>query len=115
MKAMVRWLPATGGRGYKSDGGGGERIPQDASRIPPIRVRIGLHTGEVIRQGDDFHGRHVNFAARVAASALGGEVLVSGPVFARVRQTAGLALGEGREVALKGFDGTHTVYNAGPG
>jgi class 3 adenylate cyclase len=30
----------------------------------PIRVRVDLHTGELVREGDDFFGRHVNFWRR---------------------------------------------------
>jgi class 3 adenylate cyclase len=30
----------------------------------PLSLRIGIHTGEVLRQGEDFFGRHVNLAAR---------------------------------------------------
>ena len=40
-------------------------------------MRIGLHTGEAIKEGDDFFGKHVNLAARVAGQAVGGEVPVS--------------------------------------
>ena len=42
----------------------------------PIKVRIGLHTGEAIRQADDFYGRNVILAARIGAAADGGEILV---------------------------------------
>src|SRR3990170_2444716 len=35
----------------------------------PVKVRIGLHTGEAIKEGDDFFGKHVNLAARVAGEA----------------------------------------------
>ena len=55
------------------------RSPARAEERPdePIRVRIGLHTGEAIRERDDFFGRNVILAARIAAQARGGEVLVS--------------------------------------
>jgi class 3 adenylate cyclase len=43
----------------------------------PIHVRAGLHTGEAIQEAGDFYGKHVNFAARIAAQAKAGEVLVS--------------------------------------
>ena len=36
-----------------------------------VRVRIGLHRGEAIREADDFFGTHVNFAARVGGAAQG--------------------------------------------
>jgi len=31
-----------------------------------IRVRIGLHTGELIKEADHFFGKHINLAARIA-------------------------------------------------
>ncbi len=52
---------------------------EDAER--PIRVRVGLHTGEPVREGSDdaadFYGTHVVMASRIASQAAGGEVLVS--------------------------------------
>ena len=42
-----------------------------------IRVRMGLHTGEAIAEEGDFFGRNVILAARIAAQARGGEILVS--------------------------------------
>ena len=33
----------------------------------PVTVRIGLHAGEVIKEGEDFFGRNVIMAARVAS------------------------------------------------
>ena len=35
----------------------------------PIRIRVGVHTGEILREADDFFGQTVNYAARVAAAA----------------------------------------------
>src|SRR5262249_13037519 len=46
----------------------------------PIRVRIGVHTGDALREADHFFGTTVHYAARVASQALGGEVLVSNVV-----------------------------------
>lgn len=42
-----------------------------------IAVRVGAHTGECERRGDDLAGLTVHIAARVAALAASGEVLVS--------------------------------------
>ncbi|HKC18268.1 MAG TPA: adenylate/guanylate cyclase domain-containing protein [Candidatus Dormibacteraeota bacterium] len=43
----------------------------------PIRVRIGMHTGEAPLVGDEYIGLDVHHAARVAASAHGGQVVIS--------------------------------------
>ncbi|HET7027589.1 MAG TPA: adenylate/guanylate cyclase domain-containing protein [Candidatus Limnocylindrales bacterium] len=42
-----------------------------------LRVRMGLHTGIGMSGGDDYVGVDVNRAARIAAAAHGGQVLVS--------------------------------------
>jgi class 3 adenylate cyclase len=47
------------------------------TRTAGVPVRVGVHTGECERRGDDLAGLTVHIAARVAASAGAGEVLVS--------------------------------------
>ena len=76
-----------------------------------IRVRIGMHTGAVIREDDDFFGRTVIVAARVAALARGGEVLATEEVRAATKSD-GDTWGPSRETALKGLAGTHQVFAA---
>jgi adenylate cyclase len=75
-----------------------------------IRVRIGIHTGKSVRRGDDLFGRNVALAARVAAAAEGGEVLVSEAVRDAVGDQDGIAFDDGRDVELKGFSGTYRLY-----
>jgi predicted ATPase/class 3 adenylate cyclase len=43
----------------------------------PVRVRMGLHTGEGVLGGDNYVGLDVNRAARIAAAGHGGQVIVS--------------------------------------
>jgi predicted ATPase/class 3 adenylate cyclase len=43
----------------------------------PVRVRMGLHTGEGVPAGDDYVGIDVHRAARIAAAGHGGQVLLS--------------------------------------
>ena len=50
-----------------------------------VSVRMGLHTGEVERIGDDFRGRPVNRAARIMAAGHGGQILLSDVTAALVR------------------------------
>jgi predicted ATPase/class 3 adenylate cyclase len=51
----------------------------------PLRVRMGMHTGEGVLGGDDYIGIDVNKAARIAAAAWGGQVLLSEATTALVR------------------------------
>ena len=76
----------------------------------PIRVRIGLHTGEAIKEGDDFFGKHVNLAARVAGQAQGGEILVSSLLKELTESAGEFAFGAGREVELKGLKGKRRLF-----
>lgn len=65
----------------------------------PIRVRIGLHTGAGVLGGDDYLGLDVHRAARIAASAHGGQIVVSAATHALADGSAGagfLDLGEHR-------------------
>ena len=75
-----------------------------------IRVRIGLHTGEAIRERDDFFGRNVILAARIAAQASGGEILVSSLLKQLTESSGDVHFGEPREVSLKGLSGSHLVH-----
>ncbi len=50
-----------------------QRWPDDQ----PLRVRMGLHTGEPERHGEGYIGIDVHRAARIAATANGGQVVVS--------------------------------------
>jgi adenylate cyclase len=53
-------------------------------------VRVGMHHGPAVARGGDWFGATVNLAARIAAVAAGGEVLVSGAVRERVEELGGV-------------------------
>ena len=73
-----------------------------------LRVRIGVHVGDAIREGDDFFGRTVIVASRVAGAAVGGEILVTEDI----RDSAGDAVvfDDGRELQLKGLRSPQRVF-----
>ena len=50
----------------------------------PIRVRIGVHTGEAEARGGDYFGPAVNRAARIMSAGHGGQILLSGATAALV-------------------------------
>jgi class 3 adenylate cyclase len=87
-----------------------ERDRDDA--LEKLRVRMGLHTGEVIAEAGDFFGKNVILAARIAAQAGGGEILVSDQMREAAGDGNGFAFDEGRELELKGLAGSHRVFRA---
>jgi adenylate cyclase len=72
----------------------------------PVRMRIGVHTGDALQEKDHFYGTTVHYAARVAGQAHAGEVLVSS-VVRELLSGSGIALTESREAELKGLAGSH--------
>ena len=75
-----------------------------------VRVRIGLHTGEPVRKADDFFGRAVIMAARVAGQADGGEILASSLVTELTSSLGTFAFSRPRIVELKGIPGKHRLF-----
>ncbi len=75
----------------------------------PVLVRIGIHHGDVVHRDNDIFGRNVAHAARVAALAQGGEILVSEAVSEALADCDDIAFAEPREVQLKGLAGDHLV------
>ena len=66
---------------------------QSALAAGPVKVRIGLHTGEPGQGGEGYVGFDVHRAARIAAAGHGGQVLLS-------QATADLAGAEVRDLGL---------------
>jgi class 3 adenylate cyclase len=72
-------------------------------------VRVGLHTGEVERRGDDVAGIAVHMAARVQASARPGEVWTSRTV-ADLVAGSGIRFADRGEHELKGIPGRWQLF-----
>jgi adenylate cyclase len=69
----------------------------------PLRLRAGIHVGDVVVAGDEIVGHVVNVAARVAESAKGGEVLVTDDVRKAVGDLRGATFGRARGKTFKGI------------
>lgn len=82
---------------------------QRASAAGEFAVRIGIHTGEVIRTGGDLYGLTVNKAARVAAAAGPGQVMISSTTRDLAGSMEGVRMGEPKIVALKGLSDAHQI------
>jgi class 3 adenylate cyclase len=86
---------------------------QRAFHDDDLPVRMGLHTGEVIREGDDLYGRNVILATRIAGVARGGEILVSSLTKELTDSSGDLEFSDDREMQLKGLNGTFRVWSLG--
>ena len=76
---------------------------RNESAAEPLRVRVGLNAGEPIEEEQDLFGSMVIMAARIAAMAQGGEILVAN-VVRELAEGKGFMFGDRGEVALRGFD-----------
>jgi class 3 adenylate cyclase len=85
-------------------------LAQIESAQAPVKVRMGIHTGEPVREADDFYGRDVAYAARVGAVAVGGEILVSSLVKSLVEPSGAFGFDGPRELDLKGFEGRQSLF-----
>jgi len=79
-------------------------------RRTPVRVRIGLHQGTTIEREGDYFGSNVAMAARVAALADGGEILVTDEIAQELADQPGLRFTEEEIVELKGLPGEHRLW-----
>ena len=76
-----------------------------------LRVRIGVHTGEVMMQDDgDLFGKHVIVAARIGALAAGGQILVSNLVKQIAEPRGDITFGPATETVLKGIEGLSVIH-----
>ena len=86
------------------------RSAQEALAAGPISVRMGLHTGTPTVTGEGYVGIDVHRAARVAALAHGGQVIVSAATAALLEDEPLRDLGRHR---LKDFEGPARLHQLG--
>jgi len=75
-----------------------------------LKLRIGIHSGDVIFEGGRVYGDGVNVASRIRPLAEPGGVAVSEPVFDAVKNQAGLELTPLGKHALKNVAHLLAVY-----
>jgi adenylate cyclase len=80
----------------------------------PIRVRIGVHLGDVVQHGTDILGDAVNLAARIEPLAEPGGICVSGAVYEQVRTKITDKFEKLEPKALKGVELPMEVYRVMP-
>ena len=86
---------------------------QDANSHGRLPLRIGIHLGDVVVQGDDLMGDGVNVAARVEAIAEPGGIAVTRSVHEQVRDKLDLRFLDKGEIELKNIQRPVQVFVAG--
>ena len=81
----------------------------NSQREPQLEIRIGIHTGDVIKSNGDFFGTVVNKAARIATSANPGQILVSDATRSMVESGGEFEFESPISVALRGIAGNHSI------
>jgi class 3 adenylate cyclase len=64
----------------------------------------------VLKEEDDFYGRNVVLAARIAEQADGGEIVASAVVKELAGSGGDIGFDDEREVVLKGLSGTYRIF-----
>lgn len=83
---------------------------QQALAAHPVRVRMGINTGDVVSEDDRYFGRTIYVAARVAALADGRQILVSDVTRTLAGDLSEVAFADRGEHELKGLTGRHHLW-----
>jgi adenylate cyclase len=85
---------------------------RNASKEPGERIllRVGIHLGDVVRDGEDLVGDGVNVASRIEPLALPGGVCITGAIWEQVRNKVPVRVERVRAVHLKNVSAPVVVY-----
>ena len=82
----------------------------DTPKDKRIEIRIGIHVGDIIIDGDDIFGDGVNIAARLEGVAEPGGITISGTVHDQVRDRLSYTFEDGGEQSMKNIARPVRVY-----
>jgi class 3 adenylate cyclase len=82
----------------------------ELSATSELRLHVGVHAGDVIREKNNVFGGAVNIAARVCGETQAGQILVSATVRELARTSTGVRFEDRGEHALKGIDDPIRLY-----
>ena len=86
---------------------------QEALASGPVRIRIGIHTGEPILTPEGYVGADVHVGARIMSAAHGGQVLVSDATARLLGSRDAVALKDLGEHRLKDLGAARRLYQVG--
>jgi len=80
------------------------------SAASELRLHLGIHAGDIIREQDNVYGGAVNIASRICALSAPGQILVSDVVRGMARTSAGVEFDDRGEQEMKGVGDPVRVY-----
>ncbi len=80
-----------------------------------LRLRVGIHVGDVIIDADDLYGDGVNIAARLEPLAAAGGICISGMVFESLGNRVDAHFEDAGDQRLKNLERPVRVYHWSPG
>ena len=76
-----------------------------------LPLRIGVHLGDVLQEGDDILGIGINIADRIQKLAETGKIYISDDIWRQIKNQPDLDANEIGEHSLKGIEGKVTLYD----
>ena len=86
-------------------------IQEEVKRDGRFQLRVGIHLGEVIQDGDDVHGDGVNIASRIQGEVSPGVIGFSRVVYDNIKNKAGFESTSLGEHTLKNVDAPMALYS----
>ncbi|MBR1270913.1 adenylate/guanylate cyclase domain-containing protein [Bradyrhizobium sp. AUGA SZCCT0222] len=90
-----------------------KQVEAKAGEDQPLRLRIGIHLGDVVVQGEDLMGDGVNIAARIEGIADPGGVALSRAVYEQVRDRLSTSFADRGEIELKNISRPVHIFAVG--
>jgi class 3 adenylate cyclase len=79
-----------------------------------LELHLGIHAGDVIREGNNVYGGAVNIASRISDATKAGEILVSDTVRGLARTSGAVTFEDRGEYDLKGIDEPMRLFTVRP-
>lgn len=86
-------------------------IQAAAMQEDDLKIRIGIHVGEIMEDGNDVFGDGVNIASRIEALTPPGSVWVSEAVYKNIKNKAGISTSFEQTVELKNVEDPLNIYS----
>ena len=85
-------------------------IQEQTKKIIGLNLRMGIHLGDVIVEGDDVFGSGVNIASRIERIASSGEICISSEIYSQIKNKNDILAESIGVKSIKGIDDDIEIY-----